>query len=198
MRSRTNPLSSDHVPGTMIVSIVASPRREGYGTTLTSAIVEVARSNGKEVREFFLNDMSSFRQCQNCEACKSSGICVLDDDISPIIDAIRDADGLILCTSINFNDSNGLFKILLDRFYCFLDANATTIMPKGKKVAVIVTAGADQGSADRVALDLEKVMSQHFFCEPVGRIGYCTWMMPVGMPIDDDVMEEARRIGGAF
>ncbi len=182
----------------MIVSIVASPRREGYGTTLTSAIVEVARSNGKEVREFFLNDMSSFRQCQNCEACKSSGICVLDDDISPIIDAIRDADGLILCTSINFNDSNGLFKILLDRFYCFLDANATTIMPKGKKVAVIVTASADQGSADRVALDLEKVMSQHFFCEPVGRIGYCTWMMPVGMPIDDDVMEEARRIGGAF
>ncbi len=185
-------------PSSMIVSIVSSPRRDGYGATITSAVVESARANGKEVKEFFLNDMQSYRQCQNCEACKGSGRCVLNDDISPIIDEIRDADGLILCTSINFNDSNGLFKMLLDRFYCFLDINASTILPKGKKVAIVVTAGADQTSADRVSSDLEKVMSQHFFCEPVGRIAHCTWMMPPGMPMDEDVIAQAKDIGNRF
>ncbi len=189
---------SDRDSTNMIVSIVASPRPDGFGATLTSHMVEEARSAGKDVKEYRLNELQSFRQCQNCEACKTSGSCILDDDFSQIIDDIRDAEGMILCTSINFNDSNGLFKMLLDRFYCFLDINASTIMPKGKKVAIIVTASADQTSADRVALDLEKVMSQHFFCEPIGRIGYCTWMMPIGVPIDDDVIEQAKEIGRRF
>lgn len=183
---------------TMIVSIIASPRPDGYGTALARRAAEGAGSVGKEVREYRLNDMTSFRQCQNCEACKKVGRCVLKDDISPIIDDIRDADGVILCTSINFNDADGLFKMVLDRFYCFLDANASTILPKGKRVMVIVTAGADDSSADRVATDLEKVMTQHFFFESVGRIAYCTWMMPVGMPIDDDVLDKAYESGRGF
>lgn len=180
----------------MIVSIIASPRRDGFGTMLAHAIGESAEAAGAEVKEYRLNDMRSYRQCQNCSACKENGgTCVLKDDISPIIDDIRDADGIVFSTSINFNDMDGLFKMVLDRLYCFLDANATTIMPKGKKIAIVVTAGADDAGANRVATDLEKVMTQHFFCESVGRIAYCTWMMPAGMPIDDDVLSRAREIG---
>ena len=85
--------------------------------------------------------------------------------------------------------------MVLDRFYCFLDMNASTILPKGKKAAVIVTAGADETGAERVAKGLEAIMTQHFFCESVGTLPYCTWFMPVGMPVDADVMTEAREMG---
>lgn len=183
----------------MITAIIASPRKDGYGTVLTDAVVGSARAAGKEVSIHRLNDMRTFRQCQNCEAYKKNGgECILKDDISPIIDEIRDAEGIILCTSINFNDADGLFKLFLDRFYCFLDQNATTIMPKGKKVAVIVTAGADADGAERVSDELEKIMVQHFFCESVGRMSYCTWMMPLDVPIDEEALEKAREIGARF
>lgn len=159
-----------------VVSIVSSPRKGGFGDRIAAEIEEGARSAGKDVVRFDLNDLRSIRQCQNCEACKhNGGACVLKDDIAPVIDAIRDAEGIVLDTSIQFNEMNGLFKTVFDRLYCFLDINATTIMEKGKKVAVVVTASADADSAERVSKNLENVMVQHFFCEPVGRIAYCTW-----------------------
>lgn len=179
-----------------IVSLVSSPRRGGFGDRIVGRIEEGAESAGAKVVRFDLNSMVAVRQCQNCEACKrNGGTCILKDDIAPVIDAIRAADGLIMATSIQFNDMNGLFKMVFDRLYCFLDMNATTIMPKGKKLAVLVTASADEVSAERVSADIERVMSQHFFCEPVGRIAYCTWMMPKDSPIDDSVMERAYGIG---
>ena len=182
-----------------VVSIVSSPRRGGYGDRLAAKVEEGIRSVGRDVVRFDLNAMREIRQCQNCEACKSDGgMCVLRDDIAPVIDAVRDAEGIVMTTSIQFNDMNGLFKTVFDRLYCFLDMNATTIMPKGKRLAVIVTASADQGSAERVSADIERVMSQHFFCEPVGRMAYCTWMMPLDMPIDDAVLDEALAIGTRF
>lgn len=181
-----------------VLSIVSSPRKGGFGDQLASQAEEGARTAGKEVERCNLNEFRVFRQCQNCEGCKDTGVCVLKDDISPVMEKIRDAEGLIFVTSINFNDTNGMFKILLDRFYCFLDRNSTTIMPKGKKVAVIVTTGADPDSANRVATDLTNIMTQHFFCESVGKMVYNTWMMPKEIPIDESALDEARALGEKF
>ena len=179
-----------------VVSIVASPRRGGAGDTIAAQVEAGARSAGRDVVRFNLNDMKSFRQCQNCEACKNNvGACVLNDDVSPIIDAIREAEGVVLCTNISFNETNGLFKLFHDRMYVFLDMNATTILPKGKKLVTVVTAGLDDTSAERVSKSIEKVMSEHFFFEPVGRMTYLTWMMPKESPIDEGVLKQAYEIG---
>lgn len=184
---------------TMITCIVSSPRREGYGALLASKAMEGAEVAGKEVSVHRLNDMTSYRQCQCCESCqRNDAHCVLRDDVTPVLEEIRGAEGLLLCTSVNFNDTNGLFKLVFDRLFSFLDRNACSVMPKGKKVGVIVTAGADDASAERVARELEKIMEEHFFCESVGRLTYCTWFMPPGQPVDESVMEEAYAMGARF
>lgn len=182
-----------------IVAIVSSPRKNGFGNHIADEMVAGARSAGKDVSVYRLNELSPFRQCQGCEACKGSdGDCILDDDITTILDEVRDSEGLMLITSINFNEVNGLFKMFEDRFYRFLDINASTILPKGKKLAVAVTAGLDDSSAERVSRGLEKVMAEHFFFEPVGRLAYTTWMMPLDAPVDPDLLKEAREIGSRF
>ena len=120
----------------MITCLISSPRKNGFGASIAAKAVEGAESVGKTVSVHHLNDMTSYRQCQNCGGCKNNGChCVLKDDITPILEEIRDAEGLILCTSINFNDTNGLFKLVFDRLYSFLDMNSCSAMPKGKKVA---------------------------------------------------------------
>ena len=183
----------------MITCLISSPRKNGFGASIAAKAVEGAESAGKTVSVHHLNDMTSYRQCQNCGGCKNNGChCVLKDDITPILEEIRDAEGLILCTSINFNDTNGLFKLVFDRLYSFLDMNSCSAMPKGKKVAVIVTAGADDTSAERVSVELEKIMEQHFYCQSVGRISYCTWFMPLDMPMDPEVLDRAFQIGTRF
>ena len=42
---------------------------------------------------------------------------------------------------------------------------------------------------------IEKVMAEHFFFEPVGRMTYLTWMMPRESPMDESVLKEAFDIG---
>lgn len=182
-----------------VVVLVSSPRSGGFGDRMAQSVADGIASAGKEAKVHHLNDMVSFRQCQNCGACKENGgKCIIDDDIAPMIDDIRDCEGMVFVTSIAFNEVNGLFKMVQDRMYCFLDMNACTIMPKGKRVAVIVTAGADETSADRVARGLEKVMVEHFFCESVGRLAYTTWMMPAESPIDKEILEQLAEIGKRF
>lgn len=182
-----------------VVSIVSSPRKGGFGDRIAAKVEEGARAAGKDVVRFNLNDMRSIRQCQNCEACKNNGgRCIINDDITPIVEAVRDCEGLIISTNIAFNEMNGLFKMVHDRFYCFLDMNASTTLPKGKKLATIVTAGMDDTRAEAVSKEIEKVMHEHFFFEPVGRLTCLTWMMPADSPIDDDLLQEAFDVGSCF
>ncbi len=70
--------------------------------------------------------------------------------------------------------------------------------PRGRKAAVIVTVRADQDRVDSTAEEPERVAIQHFFCKSLGRIGYNTCIIPKKMPIDEDVLEMARVIDGAF
>ena len=182
-----------------IVVLISSPRKGGFGERIALRVAEGAESAGNDVDVIHLNNLVRIRQCQNCGSCKMNGSkCVIDDDAVAVLDAIERADGIVISTSINFNSANGLFKIVLDRMYRFMDANACSTLPKGKKVAIIVTAGADSASAAKEADGLERIMTQHFYCESLGTIAYNTWMMDKDMPVDDDVMERAFGIGTRF
>ena len=182
-----------------VVVVVSSPRRNGFGETIASRMVDGIKAAGRDVKVYHLNDMRDFRPCQSCDRCKDNGgRCVLRDDLAPLMDDVRDAEGIVHVASIRFNDTDGMFKTYFDRFYRFLDASASTILPKGKKVATVITASADESAAEKAAVELEKVMEQHFFCVPVGRLTYVTWMMPAGEFADDSVLDEAEEIGRRF
>lgn len=183
----------------VVIVVVSSPRKNGFGDILAQRIVSGIRSVGKAAEIYRLNDLGPLRQCQNCEVCKrNGGHCVQDDKITSLLERIRDAEGIVHVTSINFNHVNGLFKVYFDRFYCFLDDTAATTLPKGKKIATVVTASADETAAEKESEEYEKIMVQHFFCESVGRIAYCTWMQPKGQFIDDSVLSDAEEIGRLF
>ena len=76
-----------------IVAVISSPERGGNTDTVVNAIARSAQENGKDVKVFYLNPMTSRKGCQACFACKSKGKCVQNDDLTPVLDAIRDAEG---------------------------------------------------------------------------------------------------------
>ncbi|MDR3074986.1 MAG: NAD(P)H-dependent oxidoreductase, partial [Candidatus Methanoplasma sp.] len=72
-----------------IVAIISSPRKKGNTSTIVQAMIEGAKENGKEVKEFYLNSFSNAKGCQACMACKSSVGCAVKDDNAEILKALR-------------------------------------------------------------------------------------------------------------
>ena len=88
-----------------IVAVNCSPRR-GWNTDLmVRAAAKGAEGAGAEVKIFDLSLLEQYTGCVSCFGCKlapNEGRCVCLDDLHPILEAIRGADGLILGTPIYY------------------------------------------------------------------------------------------------
>ena len=125
-----------------IVAVLGSPRPRGNSSTLARAFLQAAGERGAEITEYLLNDMD-YQGCQGCGACKTkSEICVLEDDLAPVLQAIRDADLLVLASPVYFGDLSGQLKCCFDRTYSFFNPDFSSRVPPGKQ-AVMVLAQAN-------------------------------------------------------
>jgi multimeric flavodoxin WrbA len=178
-----------------IIAVISSPRKGGFGERLFMRAVEGARESGKEVEIFRLNDLN-IRQCQNCESCRGNdGHCVMKDDISPILERIRQSDGLIVSGQIRFARIDGALKTFADRFYSFM-TDRSTVLDGGKRLITILTAGADETNVEKESAEFERMMNQYFLFEPVGRITYLSYLMPADSDfIDESPLMEAYEAG---
>ena len=105
-----------------------------------------AQKLGAEVRAFALNDLN-FRGCQGCMACKTKlDRCVLEDDLTEVLEAVRETDVLVLATPVYFWDVTSQLKAFLDRTYSYLVPDFMTNpnrsrLPSGKKLVFIQVQG---------------------------------------------------------
>ena len=84
-----------------IVAINASPRTAWNTATLVRDAARGAQEAGAEVQTFDLYQLEPFMGCRSCFACKrgkSAGRCAYPDGLTPVLDAIRNADGVIIGT----------------------------------------------------------------------------------------------------
>ena len=178
-----------------IVAIIASPRKNGNTNTIVEAIIKEVKDNGKEVKTYHLNTLSNAKGCQACMACKKSGSCVQKDDHAEILNAIRDAEGLVLSTPNYFGEANGQFRLLQDRFYSFINADFSSNVAPGKKLAVVVSCGGGAEGAKVLADKIEGTMVKYFKFEPIGKIVFTGANAPDTASKNDAVLEEAKAIG---
>jgi len=117
-----------------VVCILGSPRINGNSTLLANRFCEKAREKGASVRTFALNKLT-YRGCQACMACKKKlERCVLDDDLKPALEAIRDADVLVMASPVYFGEVSSQTKAFIDRTFSYLKADYIT-NPKPSRLA---------------------------------------------------------------
>ena len=128
-----------------IVAVLGSPRPQGNSSTLARAFLKAAGERGAEITEYLLNEMN-YQGCQGCGACKTeSEICILEDDLAPVLKAVKEADVLVLASPVYFGDLNGQLKCFFDRTYSFFNPDFSCRVPPGKKaVMVLVQANPDE------------------------------------------------------
>lgn len=103
-----------------LVCLMGSPRPHGNSAAMAGALCEGAAGAGAQVATFRLNELD-YRGCQGCLACKKKAqACVLDDGLTPVLEAVRDCDVLVLATPVYFGEVTAQLKGFIDRSFSYL------------------------------------------------------------------------------
>ena len=101
-----------------IVAVNAGPRMGWNTDTLIKEATKGAESAGAEVQRFDLFRLEKYTGCISCFGCKreaNKGHCVCRDGLTPVLDAIRGSDGLIIGSPNYLSDFTASFRALYER-----------------------------------------------------------------------------------
>ena len=150
-----------------IVAVLGSPRPQGNSSTLARAFLQAAAARGAEVTEYLLNQLA-YQGCQGCMACKTKrDTCILEDDLAPVLNAVKEADLLVLASPVYFGDLSGQMKCFFDRTYSYINPDFSTRVPPGKKaVVVLVQANPDPAQFADIFPRYERWLKL-YGCDPI-------------------------------
>lgn len=121
-----------------IIGIMGSPRKQGNTEFLLKKVIEGAKAAGDQSVVFQPNLMN-LRGCQACDACKTKGRCVIQDDMQSVYWAIDAADLLLFASPVYMWSMSAQLKLVLDRLYAYMNADYTSRLAKPVKVGLVFT-----------------------------------------------------------
>ena len=104
--------------GKKIVVVNAGPRKGWNTDTLITEAARGAESAGAEVERFDLFRLEKYTGCISCFGCKKEkfkGRCICRDGLTPVLDAIRQSDGLIIGSPNYLSNLTASFRALYER-----------------------------------------------------------------------------------
>jgi hypothetical protein len=97
-----------------ITAFMGSPRRGGNTDILLAEAVRAVEAAGVSVTVFRAAEMN-VSGCTNCGGCDSTGVCVIEDDMSEVYAAIRESSRFIVASPVFFFGLPAQMKCVVDR-----------------------------------------------------------------------------------
>jgi len=157
-----------------IIAINASPRTSWNTGTLIREAAKGAESEGAEVKVYDLYQSEKFTGCISCFGCKlpeHQGVCVCKDGLTPILDDIRSADGLIIGTPNYLGDVSAGFRALYERLiFQSLTYKTEPRSYNERRIPVlfIMTSNAAEEFYAQIGYDKMLANYQNMLCNMVG------------------------------
>jgi multimeric flavodoxin WrbA len=135
-----------------VAAVLGSPRKKANSSKLVKAAVKALPKKNLNVKEFHLNALN-YKGCQGCFSCKGkSEICVLTDDLTPVLAQAAEADLLILASPVYIGEVTAQLKGFIDRAFSYFKpdwANRPdpSRLAPGKKLIFILTQGVPDQAA---------------------------------------------------
>lgn len=128
-----------------IYAINGSPRMNGNTKKLCEAFLEGAKSAGGVETELIDLSAIKFRGCISCYACKldndkTYAKCNVRDELAPILEKLKDADGILFASPIYFGEVTSHMRAFIERLlfpFNSYEENWKHIAPKRMPTAVI-------------------------------------------------------------
>jgi multimeric flavodoxin WrbA len=127
-------------PVTDVVIIQGSPRPDGNCGILTGLAAGAAKEAGRTTQVIYPHDLD-IHCCIGCYQCYNTGACVFDDDMQSIIDAVRGAKLLIICSPVYTNTVPAGLKLVIDRMQAWHAERTLSGGRSGQKGILFSVAG---------------------------------------------------------
>ncbi|WP_455716791.1 flavodoxin family protein [Anaerosporobacter sp.] len=124
-----------------VIMINGSPRPNGGTSTAFAALRQGMEEAGVQVKEYQLNQLT-FKGCQGCMGCKGSEGCVIKDELTPILEELKDADGLVLGSPIYMFAVSGQTSLFINRLYSLIDGGYQPYAGKARKLMTVYSMGS--------------------------------------------------------
>lgn len=101
-----------------IVAVNTSPRTTWNTAALVREAAKGSEAQGAEIVYFDLYKLEKYQGCVSCFGCKTApneGVCICRDGLKPVLDAIREADGLIIGSPNYLGNVTAGFRALYER-----------------------------------------------------------------------------------
>jgi len=162
-----------------VIAINGSPRKTWNTATLLEHAIKGAVSEGNETELIHLYDLD-FKGCTSCFACKlaggkSYGRCSEQDDLTPVLEKILDADALILGSPIYLGTATGEMRSFLERLvfpFLVYDPGRSTLFPGKIPTGFIYTMGADEGRAKEMGYEMQFRLTEMLLARTFGASEY--------------------------
>ncbi len=139
------------------ITVVNAGPRKGWNTDIIiSEAAEGARSAGAEIERFDLYRLERYTGCISCFGCKKEkfkGHCICRDGLTPVLDSIRESDGLIIGSPNYLGNLTASFRALYERLiFQNLTYNKETPCCNERPIPVllIMTSNAPEGMYDEL------------------------------------------------
>ena len=142
-----------------IVAINCSPRTAWNTATLVREASKGAQAQGAEVTIIDLYKLEKFTGCISCFGCKlpdNLGKCIYKDGLAPVLEEIRNADGLIIGSPNYLGDVSAGFRALYERLIFQALTYKTEVRSYNQKqfpVLMIMTSNASEEYYSQIGYD---------------------------------------------
>jgi multimeric flavodoxin WrbA len=130
----------------LVVAVNGGPRKEWNTALLLEETLRGASEKGAKTEIIHLYDLN-YRGCVSCFSCKrkesyQNGRCALKDGLSPVLDLLEKATGVVMGSPIYLSDVTGALRSFWER-YLFMnlayDRDDPYVLEKGPGIGVIYT-----------------------------------------------------------
>jgi multimeric flavodoxin WrbA len=144
-----------------VMAFNGSPRKKKWNTiTLLENALEGAMSAGAETELVQLYDLS-FSGCISCFSCKDlsrkeDGVCAVQDDLTPVLDRVKEADALIIGSPVYYGAESASTRAFLERLffpYMKYAKDMQSIFPRPINTAMIYTMNVPENMLTQMGLD---------------------------------------------
>ena len=142
-----------------ILAINCSPRTVWNTATLVREAARGAEDQGAESEVIDLYKLEKFTGCVSCFGCKlpdKLGKCICKDGLAPVLEAIRNADGLIIGSPNYLGDVTAGFRALYERLIFQSLTYKTEFRSYNQKqipVLMIMTSNASEAFYPQIGYD---------------------------------------------
>jgi len=184
-----------------LLHIFGSPRPQGNTADISAAFCKEAERLGAQVSRYNLNKLN-YRGCQACFACKENAErCILNDDITPALDAMQDADVILFSSPVYYSDVTAQLKGFIDRTFGYFvpdywkHDHKTRLKPGKQLVFLLVQGAVDEQRFDDIFPRYREIFYWHNF-SAIHLLRATGVYWPGQAAKRPDIMTQAKQLAG--